>query len=92
MPIDNKIYSIIHSASTANTTAFTYSQVYASVAASPVINGILINMAAGTYLDININSISATAGVFVLGEKANVGTGGLSSNGSETIIGGSYAG
>ncbi len=92
MPIDNKIYSFIHSASTANTTAFTYSQVYASIAASPTINGQLVPMAAGSSLDINVNTISATIGIFVLGERASVGMGGLSTNGDPSVIGGSYAG
>lgn len=93
MPIDNKIYSFIHSATTANLTAFTYSQVYASIAASPTINGIIVPLAAGTSLDININSVGgALTGVFLLGEKASVGMGGTSTGGAESIIGGSYAG
>ena len=92
MPLLHQTYSIIHSASTANTTAFTYSQVYAATNASPTINGVVVPMNAGNTLDVNINSISSTTGVFVLGEKANVAMGGLSTNGDATTIGGSYGG
>lgn len=83
MSIHNRIYSIIHPASSANVTAFTYSQVYASSAATPTINGVSVSMAAGTILDINVNTISATANVYVLGEKVNLAT-------DTQIIGGSY--
>lgn len=83
MPIQNQIYSFIHPAASANTSAFTYSQIYAASAVTVTINGIAVSMAAGTTLDMSVNTISATNGVYVLGEKISLSTDGQ-------IIGGSY--
>lgn len=58
---------VIHASSDANFTGFTYSRVYASVAATPVINGTSIPMIAGGTIDIDVNSISSTANVFLFG-------------------------
>jgi hypothetical protein len=71
MPLQNGINSIIHSASTADLTAYTYTKVYAGVTASPTINGTLITMQAGSIIPILVRSISATANVFVIGDKIN---------------------
>lgn len=71
MPLQNGIGSIIHSASTANVTGYTYFKVYASVAASPTINGTVVTMPAGVTIDMLVRSISPTANVFVIGDKVN---------------------
>ena len=47
MPIKQGTNSIIHSAASANLTAFTYTQVYASAVLSPTINGVVVPMVAG---------------------------------------------
>ena len=69
MPLQNGIPSIIHASADADLTAFTYTKVYAAAAASPTINGQLVNMVAGVTLDILVNSISATGNVYVIGDS-----------------------
>lgn len=69
MPLQNGINSIIHAAANADLTGYTYTQVYASAAATPTINGTAVAMAAGSSIDILVRSISATANVFVIGDK-----------------------
>lgn len=71
MPLQNGISSIIHSASSANVTAYTYTKVYASAAASPTINDVVVPMTAGLVLPILVRKISATANIFVIGDKVN---------------------
>ena len=68
MPLLNDIHSIIVAAGNANFSAHSYTEVFASVAASPTINGVAIGLAAGQSIKINVRSISATANVFLLGE------------------------
>jgi len=63
--------SIIHLSSSANLSAFTYTQVYAGANATPTINGTSVVMAAGTVLDIRVKSISSTANVYVIGSPMN---------------------
>lgn len=68
-------HSIIMSANSVGTaiTAYTFCEVYASVAASFTLNGQPVSMAAGSSLPIKVRSISGTlTGVFLLGEKVNV--------------------
>jgi hypothetical protein len=72
MPVFDKAYSIIHEAASADTTAHTYTLVYAGAAATPTINGTAVTMAAGSTLPIKVREISATANVYVLGSKADV--------------------
>lgn len=75
MGMGNKIFSVIVSASTANFTAHTYSQIYSVINSAPTVNGVVINMVAGTLLTMNINSVTgSTTGVFLLGDKVNVAT------------------
>lgn len=64
---------IIVESTNADLTAHTYTQVYAGAAATPTINGTAVTMAAGSTIDIRVNSISATADVYVIGEKRAVG-------------------
>jgi len=71
MPLQNGISSIIHSAATADVTGYTYSKVYAGAAATPTINGTVVTMTAGSLIPILVKSISATANVFVIGDKVN---------------------
>ncbi len=71
-------HSIILSAATvsnsgATITAYTFCEVYATVAASFTLNGQPVTMAAGSTLPIKVRTISGTlTGVFLLGEKVNV--------------------
>lgn len=60
---------VIHLAADAVFSAYTYTAVYAGSAASPVINGVTVTMAAGSNVVILVKSISATAGVFVIGRQ-----------------------
>ena len=71
MPLQNGISSIIHTAAAADLTAYTYTKVYAGAGATPTINGTVVTMAAGSLIPILVRSISATAGVFVIGDKAS---------------------
>ena len=75
MPLPNRIFSIIVEAPNADFSAHTYSQVYAGAAASPTINGVSVTMAAGSKLDIVVDTISATNGIFLLGDKKDTFTG-----------------
>jgi hypothetical protein len=68
----NDINSIIVAAANANFTAHTYTQVYAGADAAPTINGVAVTMAGSSILSIKVKSISATSGVYLLGEKQNV--------------------
>jgi len=69
MTTQGTLPSIIHSATVATPSAHTYTQVYAGATLSPVINGVTVLMAAGSTINIKVKSISATANVFVLGNK-----------------------
>lgn len=71
----NDIHSILVTAANANFSADTYTQIYAGAAASPTINGVVISMAAGSSLNIMVRTISATANVYLLGERQNVNQG-----------------
>jgi len=68
MPILNDMHSIVVSAGSANFTAHTYTEIYASASASPVINGVSISMAAGSSIKIKIRNISNATNCFLLGE------------------------
>ena len=73
MSIYNGTHSIIHSANSANLTAFTYTQVYAGSASTAIVNDTTLTLAAGSLLNIKIRSISGLTGnVYVLGDKINV--------------------
>lgn len=67
----NGKYDIIVEASNADFTAHTYSMVYAGAAATPTINGTTVTMAAGSTIEMRIKSISGTANVYVIGNKAD---------------------
>lgn len=68
MPLLNDIHSIIVSAASANFSAHSYTEVYAGSGGSPTINGVSVTMAAGSSIKIKVRSISATSGIYVLGE------------------------
>jgi len=72
MAIDNQAYSLIVAAANANFTAHTYTQIYASAAATPTVNGQAIAMAAGSSLNLKIRSISGGTNCYLLGEMASV--------------------
>ncbi len=71
MPLLNDIHSIIVSASSANFSAHTYTEVYAGSNATVTINGVSVTMSAGSSIKIKVSSISSTSGVYLLGEKIN---------------------
>lgn len=72
MALLNSTHSIIVPATAPNFSAHSYSHIYAGVNSAPVINGVSVTMAAGTTLDIKINTISNGAGCYLLGENSNV--------------------
>lgn len=71
--------SIIHLAADADFTNYVYTVVYAGANATPTINGTVVTMGLGSSFNINLKSISATANVYVLGNKADT------FNGSDTL-------
>lgn len=71
MPLLNDIHSIIVPAASANFSAHTYTEVYAGSGATPTINGVSVTMGAGSSIKIKVNSISSTAGIYLLGETIN---------------------
>ena len=64
-------YGIIHAAADADLANYNYFRVYAGSGATPTINGTAVVMAASSTVDVYIRTISATAGVFVIGEPKN---------------------
>lgn len=76
MPLNSGVYSVIHAAADADFAAYSYFQVYAGVAATPTINGTAVSMGAGSTLELIVGSISATANVYVIGDKKDLTTGG----------------
>jgi len=68
----NDIHSIIVAAANANFSAHTYTQVFAGDTATVTINGVSVVMAGSSIIDIKVKSISATANVYLLGEKQDV--------------------
>ncbi len=72
MPLLNDIHSIVVAAGSANFTAHTYTEIYAGAAATPVVNGISLTMAAGSSIKIKVGSITNGTNCFLLGEKINV--------------------
>ena len=74
----NDIHSIIVAAANANFSAHTYTQVFAGGDVAPTINGVAVTMAGSSILNIKVKSISATANVYLLGEKKDVTQGSTS--------------
>lgn len=72
MALHTGVYSIIHKAEDADFSNFVYLRLYAGTAATPTINGVDVTLAASTVLDIKVNSITPTAGVYLLGNKKDV--------------------
>lgn len=77
MGLHNGLHSVIHEAPNADLTAFTYTKIYASAAATPTINGTAIALTAGTLIEnVLVKSISSTANVFLFGSPINTTLGG----------------
>jgi hypothetical protein len=68
MPLLNDIHSIIVPAASANFSAHSYTEIFASTLQSPVINGVTVKLAAGQSIKIKVKSVSATSDVYLLGE------------------------
>jgi hypothetical protein len=78
----NDVNTIIVSATSANLTAHTYTQVYGgSAGCTATINGVSVGVAAGSNLSVVVNSISGGSGCYLLGERINVFQG-------STVLGG----
>lgn len=58
---------VIHLAANVVLSAYTYTQVYASVTATPTINGTVVSLVAGAFLPILVQSITPTANVYCVG-------------------------
>lgn len=74
MPLLNDIHSIVFpaaSATSATFTAYTFTEIYAGAAATPVVNGVSLTMAAGSSIKVKISSISNGTSCFLLGETIN---------------------
>jgi len=78
-------YSVVHSASTANVTGFTYYEVYSGAGGgTATINGTPINFGEGSNMNIHVRTISDVTGeIYVLGHQTSVVTG-------SNTIGGTY--
>ena len=72
MALHTGVYSIIHAAADADFDNFVYLKVFAGADATPTINDVVVTMAASSTLDLSVKSISATADVFLLGNKKDV--------------------
>jgi hypothetical protein len=88
MALHDKTPTIIHSGSSINAasfTAFTYYQVYVGTAGgTAVVNGITMNLAPSSLINMVVRSLSSVTGdIYLLGDKINV------SYGSDTV-GGSF--
>jgi hypothetical protein len=60
---------VIHLAANAVFSANTYTAVYCSAAGTPTINGVAVPMVAGSSIIILVKTISATAGIYVIGRQ-----------------------
>lgn len=63
------INQVIHEATDADFTGYTYDKVYAGAGGTPTINGNAVTMAAGSSIEILVKEISSTAGIYVVGIK-----------------------
>lgn len=71
MPLFNDVHSIIVPAASANFTAHSYTEIYAGSGATPTINSVSVTMAAGSSIKLKVTSITATSGIYLLGESIN---------------------
>jgi hypothetical protein len=72
MALLNDIHTIIVSGTNANFSAHSYTEVYAGTSgATPTINGVSVNMAAGSSIKIVVRSISNGGNTYLLGENIN---------------------
>ena len=73
----NKKYDIIQSASTANFTAYTYEQIYATQTNTITVNDTVVDFNAGDKLDLRVKSIASIGtggtltGIYLIGSKAD---------------------
>lgn len=79
MGFKSGVYSVIHASADADFANYMYYEIYASAAATPTINGVVVSMGASSTLPIILKAISSTANVYVLGDKIDV------TNGSPTL-------
>lgn len=78
MPLLNDIHSIIVPSGSANFSAHTYTEIYASQATSANINDISVSFGASSNIKIKVRSISGGTGLYLLGENINFAIGSTS--------------
>jgi len=85
MPRANGIYSIIHPASGATLSAYTYYEIYAGAGGGvATVNGTVINFGESSNIEVLVRKLNNVSGnLYLLGEIKSVSTGG-------TYIGGTY--
>jgi hypothetical protein len=73
MPHLNDVNTIIVLATAPNLSAHTYTRIYGgSAGCTATINGVAVNVGAGSNLNVVIKSITGGSGCFLLGEDKNV--------------------
>jgi hypothetical protein len=70
--ITSSIPSLIVSGTSANFSAHTYTEIYATASATPVINGLTVPMASGSSLRLFIRTLSNGANCVLLGDYKDV--------------------
>jgi hypothetical protein len=73
MPRITDVHSIIVSATTANISAHTYSEIYGGDGGCTItVNGVVLNVAASSNIPVWVRSVSGGAGCYLLGEMKDV--------------------
>jgi len=67
--MNNVIHTTVSGSSAMDLTNYRYDTVYASVDATPTINGTAVLVPAGRTISILVQSISETANVYVIGKR-----------------------
>lgn len=72
MPRITDVHSIIVSATTANLSAHTYSEIYGGNGCTITVNGVVLNVAASSNIPVWVRSVSGGAGCYLMGEMKDV--------------------
>lgn len=77
-------YSVVHSASTANLTAFAYYEIYSgSGGGTATVNGTTVSFAEGSNMEVKVRTLSGVSGnLYLLGVPINVVVGSTGLGGS----------
>jgi len=71
MPLLNEIHSIVVPAASANFSAHNYTEVYAALSDTIVINGVNVTMGGGSSIKIKVRSVSGGTNCILMGENIN---------------------